>query len=98
MKKQSKPLSPGELILNTDLVKIYFYGAEYKLFIKMSQGGTIEHEPFLGNLTGLVSALQLATEICAGKFFPRRVVETESDAPKIEGQMLQIEATRNPRQ
>lgn len=61
-------------ILDTDIVKINDNGSEYQVLIRMSQGGVIEHEPFSHDVRGLVAALQLATEICAGKFFPKRVI------------------------
>lgn len=64
-----------KLILDTELVQIVQEGGEYRMFIKMSRGGTLEHEPFPQDLRGLVAALQLATEVCAGKFFPRGLAE-----------------------
>lgn len=71
-------------VLDTPLVQIFEEDNQYKMLIKMSQGGILEHEPFPKNLQGLVSALQLATEILAGKFYPRRVV-TGFGAKGIEG-------------
>lgn len=64
-------------ILDTDIVKINDTGSEYQVLIRMSQGGVIEHEPFSHDVRGLVAALQLATEICAGKFFPKRVLQND---------------------
>ncbi len=63
-----------KIVLDTDLVKIIDDGAEYLVHIKMQRGGILEHEPFKRDLHGLVGAMQLATEICAGKFFPRGVL------------------------
>ncbi len=89
MKNQPKVL---KVILNTELVKINDLGTEYQVLIALSsQAGVIEHEPFKHDLQGLVSAMQLATEICAGKFFPRRVIQNldfDVAAP------IQIEAKR----
>lgn len=82
-------------ILDTDLVKIKDDGREYKVLIRMSQGGTLEHEPFERNLRGLIAAMQLATECLAGKFYPRRVVETkfpEFTGKQIEQDLVQITA------
>ncbi len=67
----------SKIILNTELVQIHDNGSEYQIFINMSRGGQIEHEPMPRDLRGLVAALQLATEVCAGKFFPRQVVRTD---------------------
>lgn len=64
-------------ILDTPIVKIVQNGSEYQVIIAMSKGGFVEHEPFPSNLEGLVSAMQLATECLAGKFYPRRVIKTE---------------------
>lgn len=86
MKPKTKDM--GELILNTEIVQIYLKNEEYCIYIRMSRGGTIEHEPMPGNVQGLVNALQLATEVCAGKFFPRGVVETGSPAISVEPKLL----------
>jgi hypothetical protein len=64
-------------ILNTPIVQILEKDGEYQVIIAMSKGGFVEHEPFPKDLQGLVSAMQLATECLAGKFFPRAVVESE---------------------
>jgi hypothetical protein len=79
-----------KVILNTELVKINDLGTEYQVLITMSQGGVLEHEPFPKSLQGLVSAMQLATEICAGKFFPRGVVQETGNKPMIKGQTLTL--------
>lgn len=73
----------GKLILSTPFVRIIQTSSEYQVFITMSEGGTIEHNPFPNSVQGLVSAMQLATEICAGKFFLKRVIEVHSDAPEL---------------
>jgi hypothetical protein len=80
----------GKLILDTNLVQIYHTGAEYKMYIAMSEGGIVEHEPFPGNLQGLVASMQVATDILAGKFFLRTVAKEKGEMPKIERQTLKI--------
>lgn len=77
----------GKKILDTPLVRI-FQSSEYRVFITMKSGTVVEHEPFPNNLMGLVAALTLATEVCAGKFFLKEVVG-DTDAPKIERQLLE---------
>lgn len=78
----------SKVVLDTEIVKINDIGTEYQVLVRMSRGGVIEHEPFPKTIQGLVSAMQLATEICAGKFFPRQVVETSTPGLKIEAQRL----------
>lgn len=70
-------------VLDTPLVQIFEEDNQYKMLIKMSQGGILEHEPFAKNLQGLVSALQLATEILAGKFYPRRALTLGSEPSRL---------------
>lgn len=83
-----KSMCEGKLILDTELVQIYHTGAEYKMYIAMNQGGIVEHEPFSGDLQGLVASMQVATEILAGKFFLRAVVKEKGSAPTIETKVL----------
>ena len=83
-------LCDGKLVVDADLVKVFFTGAEHRVFIKMSKGDMIEHEPFPPNLEGLIASMQLATEVCAGKFFPRCVVETTSPTKQIPSTPLRI--------
>jgi hypothetical protein len=80
-------MSKSKPVLITELVQINDLGNQYQVLIPLTQGGTVEHEPFPKSLEGLVAAMQLATEICAGKFFLRRVVKTEvvSNALQLEG-------------
>lgn len=49
-----------------------------QVFIALSKGGWIEHQEFENNLQGLVSALDLATQCCAGKFYPKQVVSEDN--------------------
>lgn len=62
------------LIVNTKYVKIEETNTEYKVYIALSKGGWIEHNPFQKDTMGLASAMQLATECCAGKFYPKQIV------------------------
>lgn len=57
------------LIVNTDLVRVIDTGKEYQMLITCKNGTVVEHEPFKRNLEGLVAAISLSAEICAGKFF-----------------------------
>lgn len=70
-------------ILNTEIVQIYETKTEYQMLIKLSKGWVIEHNPFPRTLEGLVNALQLATEICAGKFYPMRVFQADGEIKMI---------------
>lgn len=60
-------------ILNTPWAQIFLTKAGYQLLIKMSEGGWVEHNPFPPKPEGLVAAMQVATEVCAGKFFLKQV-------------------------
>ena len=51
-----------------------------RVFIALSDGGWIEHQEFDNNLQGLVGALDLATQCCAGKFYPKSVVTRDEVA------------------
>jgi len=61
-----------KLILDTDIVKIEQSQEGYHTLIKMQDGGWLEHATFPNELKGLVNALDLATNACAGKFYPKR--------------------------
>jgi len=79
-----------KFVVSTDLIKVIDTGTEYAVHIRMSQGGWIEHEPYERTIQGLVTALQLSTEVCAGKFFPRRVLTERGDPLQISKQTLSI--------
>jgi len=64
-------------ILNTEIVKIKQSVGGYCTFIKMQDGGWLEHATFSNDLKGLVNALDLATNCCAGKFYPKRILQEE---------------------
>lgn len=72
MKKQN-------VIVNHKLVTVTEDPAVgYRVFITMQKGGQVEHNPFPGNQMGLVGAMQLATEVMAGKIWLSHVA---TDAP-----------------
>jgi hypothetical protein len=48
----------------------------YRVFITMQKGGEVEHQPFPYNQMGLVGAMQLATEVMAGKIWLSHVSST----------------------
>jgi hypothetical protein len=69
----------GEVIVNHKLVTVILDPhAGYRVFITMQRGGQVEHNPFPGNQMGLVGAMQLATEVMAGKIWLSHI---SSDAP-----------------
>lgn len=59
----------GKVILNHDMIKIVFTGAEYRAFLTIQEGGEVEHQPFPGNQMGLVAAMTMAVDVLAGKFW-----------------------------
>lgn len=69
------------IILNTPFVKIIKTSLHLEVTITCRDGSIIEHEPFPDNAEGLVNALSIATEICAGKFYLKRVVQTPDLSP-----------------
>jgi hypothetical protein len=75
-------------ILDTDIVRIVLTDEGYNVFIKMQNGSWLEHAPFEGDLKGLVNALDLAVNCCAGKFYPRRLasklLEDKADRKRLE--------------
>ncbi len=72
----------SKVIVNTKfvIVKESDTGTHLRVFIALSKGGWIEHNEFDNNLQGLVAALDLATQCCAGKFYPKCLVSEESKA------------------
>lgn len=71
-------------VLNTEQVKVFDTGTEYQVLVVCQDGAVIEHEPFTRDQHGLVGAILLGADICAGKFFPRRVMTGVSFAvPEI---------------
>lgn len=74
MKPQSK------FVVSTEMIKVIDNGSNYIAHIRMSKGGWVEHEPFPHNLQGLVAALDLSTQVCAGKFFLKSIVASSGPA------------------
>lgn len=85
--KRSKKMKQ-KVVLTTPFVRIVQTEVQYQVFITMSEGGIVEHNPFPNNVQGLVAALQLATEICAGKFFLMKVVKEKGSAPELPEAIL----------
>lgn len=69
-------------ILDTEIIKVFLTNEGYVPIIKMEGDNWLEHMPFPANLQGLVNAMQLATECCAGKFYPKRIYK-KSDVAKL---------------
>lgn len=76
-------------ILSTKLITIADAGTSLRVFITLSQGGTIEHEPFTNDQRGLVGALMLAADVNAGKFFPMRFI-SPSEAADLGPKMIEV--------
>lgn len=66
-------------ILTHKLVRIIFDGNQHRVYIALSKGGWLEHNPFPGDLRGLVAAMSLATDCLAGKFYPMGVVPSPGE-------------------
>jgi hypothetical protein len=79
-----------KLIVNHEIVKVMFEAGQHRVLIKLSEGGFIEHNPFPGDLRGLVAAMDLARDCIAGKFFPARIVQTK-EKKFIDQAIAQIE-------
>ena len=73
-----------KLILDTPLVQIHQTAKNYEMHICCKDGSIIEHEPFPPTLEGMVSAISLSAEICAGKFYLSKVISTPEDLTTIE--------------
>ena len=67
------------LILQHKIVRIELENGKHYVFIRLSQGGWLRHNPFTGDLRGLVSAMSLATDCLAGKFFPMGIEDSLKD-------------------
>lgn len=64
------------MIVNHKLVQvIQDPAAGYRVFISMEKGGQVETRPFPGDQMGLVGAMQLATEVMAGKIWLSHVAK-----------------------
>ncbi len=66
-------------IVDHELVQVILDPAVgYRVLISMQKGGQVETNPYPGNQMGLVAAMQLATEVMAGKVWLSHVAK---DAP-----------------
>ena len=65
------------LIVNTPMVKVIKTDQGYEMFITCKDGSIVEHEPFKNDLEGMVSAISLSAEICAGKFFLKGIQQSK---------------------
>lgn len=72
-----------ETIVNTPLVKVFKTEKGYEMFITCKDGSVIEHEPFKNDLEGLVTALSLCAEICAGKFYLKGIAAMPKTVNKL---------------
>mgnify|MGYP003352345167 CR=1 FL=1 len=70
-------------ILNLPICKIQLTKEGYVVLIKMKSGQWLEHCPFPADERGTVAALLLAADVCAGKFYPSKIVDSET--PKLIG-------------
>lgn len=66
----------GTVIVNTPLVRVEKSKQGWSMFITCQDGSVIEHQPFPPSLEGMVGAISLSAEICAGKFYLKSVAST----------------------
>ena len=67
------------VIVNHKLVQVIEDPAVgYRVLISMEKGGQVETNPYPGNQMGLVAAMQIATEVMAGKIWLSHLAK---DAP-----------------
>lgn len=72
------------IIINTPMVKVIQSAIGYEMQITCKDGTVVEHEPFPNNLEGMVAAISLSAEICAGKFYLRGVFKLKNELKTIE--------------
>lgn len=70
-----------KIVVDTEIIKVFLTEEGYIAHIRAQDGSVLEHQPFPGNVQGLVNALDLATQVCAGKFFLRGLAGTQ--APRL---------------
>ena len=73
------------LIVNTPAVIVFKSTNGYEMHITCKDGTIVEHEPFKNDLEGMVAAISLAAEICAGKFYLKCLLKPKDTILKIEG-------------
>lgn len=67
-----------KIIIDTKLFQAVAVGDKIHCFISMSEGGAVETEPFANDQRGLVSALNLAAEVNAGKIWLKQLAIRDS--------------------
>lgn len=76
----------NQLIVDTPLVKVVYESKGVAMYITCADGSIVEHNQFQPSLEGIVAAISLSAEICAGKFFLKTVVKTPvKDEAKMIG-------------
>lgn len=76
--------TPRLFIVNTPLVKVIQEESCFRMVITCKDGSVVEHEPFQPNLEGMVAAISLSAEICAGKFYLSKVVSVPKELATID--------------
>lgn len=71
-------LPNGTAAVDTPLVKVIKRVDRFQVYIYCKDSSIIEHEPFPLTLEGLVAAISLSAEICAGKFYLNRIIKDNS--------------------
>lgn len=61
-------------VVNTPFIQIEMTEKGYVPHITCKDGSIIEHETFPKDPQGLVNAMILASEVCAGKFYLSKVI------------------------
>jgi hypothetical protein len=86
----------GNVIVNHKLVQVVEDPtAGYRVFITMEKGGQVETAPFPPNQLGLVGAMQLATEVMAGKIWLSHVAKEAPGWTAPTSHMLQSSKASN---
>jgi len=68
----------GQAVVSTPLVTLIKRQNAFQMLIYCKNGSVVEHEPFPLTLEGMVAAISLSAEICAGKFYLNRIVKDNS--------------------
>lgn len=80
------------LIVNHKLVQVIQESTGYRVLISMEKGGQVETNPYPPNQMGLVAAMQIATEVMAGKVWLSHLAK---DAPAWTAPLaVQLEAPK----
>jgi hypothetical protein len=88
--------SKNEVIVNHKLVRVELDPAiGYRVFITMQQGGVVETNPYPSNNLGLVSAMNIATEVMAGKIWLSHLVATAPGWTAPTSHMLNASSNRD---